>query len=144
MKLDTRTLPSGYRVTTENPRVVRLTRGKLVKLNFGAALHRVLRIDIDSSAFSADGEKLTSVASEQLNELIDILKQQPSQLRLSYSLGAGEDKADAQAIMQVFTDKLEMLWQECDCSNYAVTIEQEVVMPSGDTAVWSTDGRVSP
>jgi len=32
MKLDDRTLPSGYRVTTENPRDVRLTRGKVVKL----------------------------------------------------------------------------------------------------------------
>ena len=41
MKLDDRTLPSGYRLTTENPRDVRITRGKLVKLNFGATIHRV-------------------------------------------------------------------------------------------------------
>src|SRR5690606_36315816 len=32
MKLDERTLPSGFRVTTENPRDVRLTRGKMSKL----------------------------------------------------------------------------------------------------------------
>ncbi len=144
MKLDTRTLPSGYRLTTENPRVVRLTRGKLVKLNFGAALHRVLRIDIDRTAFSDDGEQLTAVASNQLNELIDILKQQPSQVRLSYGLAEGEEKSNAQARMQVFTEQLEQLWQQCDCSNYALTIEQEVIMRDGDTAVWSTDGRVSP
>jgi len=144
MKLDTRTLPSGYRVTTENPRVVRLTRGKLVKLNFGAALHRVLRIDIDRTAFSEDGEKLTAVASNQLDELIDIMKQQPSQVRLSYGLADGEEKSNAQAKMQVFTEQLEQLWQQCDCSNYALTVEQEVIMHDGDTAVWSTDGRVSP
>ena len=37
VKLDPRTLPTGYALTTENPRKVRLTRGKMVKLNFGAA-----------------------------------------------------------------------------------------------------------
>ncbi|WEX11566.1 hypothetical protein [Chelativorans sp. AA-79] len=36
MKVDTRSLPTGYRLTTENPRMVRLTAGKLAKLNFGA------------------------------------------------------------------------------------------------------------
>jgi hypothetical protein len=40
VKLDTRTLPLGYRLTTENPRVVRLTASSLVKLNFGAAVGR--------------------------------------------------------------------------------------------------------
>jgi len=145
MKLDERTLPSGYRVTTENPRVVRLTRGKLVKLNFGAALHRVLRVDIDRTAFSDDGKKLTTVASDQLNQLIDILKQQPSQVRLSYGLAEGEEKSDAQARMQVLTKQLEKLWQQCDCNNnYALTVEQEVIMHDGDTTVWSTEGRVSP
>ena len=39
LKADTRTLPLGYSPTTENPRVVRATRGKFVKMNFGAA-HR--------------------------------------------------------------------------------------------------------
>jgi len=51
LKLDTRTLPTGYRITTENPRVVRLTRGKLTKLNFGASISRVVRIDLNSKAF---------------------------------------------------------------------------------------------
>ena len=45
MKLDTRTLPEGYRVTTENPRDVRLTRGKVTKLNFGAHKARGLALD---------------------------------------------------------------------------------------------------
>ncbi|MFC6488536.1 hypothetical protein [Nitratireductor sp. GCM10026969] len=40
LKLDTRTLPTGYRVTTENPRMVRLTRGKATHLAFGVSLKR--------------------------------------------------------------------------------------------------------
>ena len=38
-KLDERTLPSGFELTTENPRVIRLTRGKMGKVNFGATEH---------------------------------------------------------------------------------------------------------
>lgn len=143
MKLDTRTLPSGYRVTTENPRVVRLTRGKLVKLNFGAALHRVIRIDIDTSAFN-DDEQLTVAASTQLERVIEILKQQPSQVRLSYTLESAEQKSSAETKMQVFTDRLTELWQGCDCNNYALTVENEIITQQGDTDVWSTTGRVSP
>ncbi|NOQ77683.1 MAG: DUF11 domain-containing protein [Methylococcaceae bacterium] len=128
MKLDTRTLPSGYRVTTENPRVVRLTRGKLVKLNFGAALHRVLRIDIDVTAFTAEGDELTSVAKQQLHELVEILKQQPFQLRLSYAVQLGEDKESAEQRQQRFADRLTELWQQCDCDHYALSIEKELLM----------------
>lgn len=36
LKLDVHTLPLGYEVTSENPRVVRLTRGKMTRVNFGA------------------------------------------------------------------------------------------------------------
>jgi large repetitive protein len=46
LKLDERSLPTGYRLTTENPRVQRATRGKMLRYNFGATIHRVVRIDI--------------------------------------------------------------------------------------------------
>ncbi len=37
LKIDTRTLPLGWEVTTDNPRSIRLTRGKFGELNFGVA-----------------------------------------------------------------------------------------------------------
>jgi large repetitive protein len=37
LKLDSRTLPLGWEVTTDNPRSIRLTRGKFGELNFGVA-----------------------------------------------------------------------------------------------------------
>jgi large repetitive protein len=37
LKVDTRTLPLGWAVTTDNPRSIRLTRGKFGELNFGVA-----------------------------------------------------------------------------------------------------------
>jgi uncharacterized repeat protein (TIGR01451 family) len=57
LKTDVRTLPLGYSPTTENPRVVRATRGKFVKMNFGAAHRPKLRIDIFPADFAdATGE----------------------------------------------------------------------------------------
>jgi uncharacterized repeat protein (TIGR01451 family) len=53
LKVDTRSLPTGYRLTTENPRVVRLTPGKMTEMNFGATLTRVVRIDLNDRAFVA-------------------------------------------------------------------------------------------
>ena len=50
-KLDARTLPSEYRVTTENPRVIRVTAGKFAKLNFGASISRVVDIDLSRPSF---------------------------------------------------------------------------------------------
>lgn len=40
LKVDTRTLPLGWDVTTDNPRSIRLTRGKFGELNFGVAPKR--------------------------------------------------------------------------------------------------------
>ena len=35
LKLDESTLPSGYEMTTENPRVLRITAGLMTRMNFG-------------------------------------------------------------------------------------------------------------
>jgi hypothetical protein len=127
MKLDERTLPSGYRVTTENPRVVRMTRGKLVKLNFGAALHRVVRINLSQLNFNEEGSKLTPASEKQLTNLIEIMKKKPSLLRLTYVMSANEDKSDADERLQLFVNKTTEAWQQCDCTNYELTIEQELL-----------------
>ncbi len=127
MKLDERTLPSGYRVTTENPRVVRMTRGKLGKLNFGAALHRVIRVDLNTSSFNEKGDELTSVSKKQLTNLIQVLKDQPSLLRLTYVMSQAEDKSEARQRMKLFVSKTTDAWQQCDCNNYELTIEEELL-----------------
>lgn len=88
LKLDTRTLPTGYRMTTENPETVRLTRGKFVKLNFGAALLRVVRLDVQDAVFK--GDDLAPDYLAKVNTLIETLEGQPSVLRISYIV-RGED-----------------------------------------------------
>jgi hypothetical protein len=45
LKLDDRTLPSGYRSSTDEVLVQRATRGKALEFNFGASIHRVIGLD---------------------------------------------------------------------------------------------------
>ena len=51
LKLDPRSLPTGYQLTTENPQTVRLTPGMMSKMNFGVALTDVVRVDLSAKAF---------------------------------------------------------------------------------------------
>ncbi|TXR49312.1 hypothetical protein [Phyllobacterium endophyticum] len=84
MKLDPRTLPTGYSVTTENPRVIRLTAGKMSKLNFGASIGRVVRLDLTDGAFEDGTTALKKEWSDSLDGLVEVLKAQPSTLRIFY------------------------------------------------------------
>jgi uncharacterized repeat protein (TIGR01451 family) len=93
LKLDERTLPSGYRVTSENPAAERVTRGKLVKVNFGATVHRVVRLDLQADAFEAGAAVLKPAFEAQLVRVIDALDDKPSVLRLAYRPAADESAA---------------------------------------------------
>lgn len=90
MKLDDRTLPSGYRVTTENPGSVRVTRGKVAKLNFGAAIHRVVLLEMSDAAFAAGGNDLLPQWNQQLDTMIEKLNEQPSVVRIVYRNAGGD------------------------------------------------------
>ena len=87
MKLDERSLPSGFRLTTENPRDVRVTRGKMVKLNFGATVHRVVRVELTGQAFAANGTELLPDWKAQLDALPAKLAERPSVVRIAYARG---------------------------------------------------------
>jgi len=123
MKLDVRTLPTGYRLTTENPRDVRITRGKVSKLNFGATIHRVVRLELSDDAFAAGSLQLLSQWQQQLDTLPEQLKKQPSVIRLAYQ--SGKDEAALvtkriEAIRQQITDRWHALKGE-----YTLSIETE-------------------
>jgi hypothetical protein len=51
LKLDDRTLPSGFRMSTDQLQVKRATRGKVLQADFGASIHRVVGLDISDSVF---------------------------------------------------------------------------------------------
>jgi uncharacterized repeat protein (TIGR01451 family) len=125
MKLDTRTLPTGYRITTENPRDVRLTRGKITKLNFGAAITRVVKLDLNGKVFDEGTLELSEKWSGQLGKLIERLTQEPSTLRMSYYLDGDEHNLAGKRLAAV-QRRIEDLWNE-KSDQYKISIETRIV-----------------
>lgn len=124
LKLDTRTLPTGYRVTTENPRVVRLTKGKFAKINFGVSLSNVVDIDLTANAF-ASGSVVPSMALEQaVDGLLKRIATEPSSLRLSYVMRRGEQVEGARARLRAVEDLIRKKWR--GQGRYKLTIERTV------------------
>jgi uncharacterized repeat protein (TIGR01451 family) len=93
MKLDPRTLPAGYALTSENPRDVRLTRGKITKLNFGASKRREVALDLTRDAFGA-GTELKPKFATGIGRLVGLLKQGRGQLTITYRCGVYAPVAD--------------------------------------------------
>ena len=92
VKLDERTLPDGYRVTTENPRVVRLTSGKLTSVDFGVSEARRVRVDLTADAFVSGSTQLQPQWVAEIDQLIEFLKQERSVLVLAYTGEGGRQR----------------------------------------------------
>ena len=98
LKLDASTLPENYRITSENPRAVRLTRGKMAKIEFGAIREREVRLDLNDCSFmiphdaplaDASLAVLNPVWPESLGQLLTIMNEGPARLIIGYT-GSGE------------------------------------------------------
>ena len=129
MKVDDRSLPSGYRITTENPRVQRATRGKMLKFNFGATIHRVVRLDLTGSVFEADSTELRPQWVSRIDMLLEELQKKPSILRLSY-LADNETESAVDDRLDRINDIVSNRWQQLNCC-YKLTIEKEVFWRKG-------------
>jgi uncharacterized repeat protein (TIGR01451 family) len=131
LKVDTRSLPTGYRLTTENPRVVRLTPGKMTEMNFGATLTRVVRVDLSLRAFVAgEGGRATLAPAleEGIATLLPRIAAEPVNLRLAFHLSdaAGpEEVGRARRLMELVEDHIRREWQ--DVGRVKLTIEQTIV-----------------
>jgi len=125
LKLDERTLPAGYRITTENPRTVRLTPGKTTRLNFGVLGSRVVRLDLAGAAFEPNGTGLNAQWNAGIDQLITMLRQEPSVLRVIYQKGT-EDTALVDKRMRAVSRLVEQRWQQRE-RGYQLEIEQRMM-----------------
>ena len=135
LKVDDRTLPTGYHMTTENPRVVRLTRGKLSKANFGAALENIVDLEFTDAAFETGGATLKPEFAGQLGQIIEALKGQESTLRLTYLTSADGHTGRIEAL----SNQIENLWDDYG-SDYDLNIERKTIWP-GDKLLSQTGGE---
>jgi uncharacterized repeat protein (TIGR01451 family) len=123
LKLDTRTLPTGYRVTTENPRVMRLTAGLMTEMNFGATIGRVFDVDLSGAAFAGSridpSNDMTAGVTQVLRQIADT----PTLIRISYYVD--QETTDlAQARVDALEDMIKDQWS--DIGSYRLMIETTI------------------
>ena len=124
LKLDPRTLPLGYTVTTENPRTLRLTAGKVAKMNFGVSDTKVVNIDLTAAAFEKGSVLPSDALSKGLRTLVADIKTDPSSLRLTYALAQGETKETAVARLQAVEKVIRKAWRRV--GQYELQIQKSV------------------
>jgi uncharacterized repeat protein (TIGR01451 family) len=110
LKLDPKSLPAGYQLTTENPRMVRVTPGKVVKLNFGAQGTRDVQLDVRKDAFVSNGIDLTPKWTAGLDRLVTILKKSKGNLDIVYRCGVYAPIADER--LEALEEAIKAKWEE--------------------------------
>jgi hypothetical protein len=131
LKLDDRTLPSGFRMTTNKVQILRATSGKALQANFGASINRVVSIDLLDAAFEPGMTEIHVLWKPRLNLLLEELRKAPAVLRLSY-LADTEDAGLVKRRIAAFKRQLSEAWDPVN--SYPLTIETEVFWRRGGPA----------
>ncbi|MFD1344371.1 DUF7507 domain-containing protein [Litorisediminicola beolgyonensis] len=126
LKLDTRSLPSGYRLTTENPRVIRLTAGKMTKMNFGATISKLVRIDIADNAFVPGTNQPKPAFVQAMGRAVPKFADIPVTVRISY-VEKGESGATMARRMRAVEGVLRGYWKTH--GKYRLMVEKTVQHP---------------
>jgi len=124
LKLDERTLPSGYRSTTPQVLVERATRGKALRYEFGASIHRVVSLDLSDAAFEPGGVDLRLQWQPRIELLLAELRKGRSVLHLSY-LADVEEPLLVERRLQGVAESIQHAWQTSKCC-YELNIEREI------------------
>jgi uncharacterized repeat protein (TIGR01451 family) len=124
LKLDDRTLPSGFRTSTRPVQVQRATRGKALRMNFGASIHRVVGLDIADAVFEPGSIEMRNHWVPRLALLIDELQKGPAVLRLSYVADV-EAESLVDDRLDSIKDRIMAIWKEQE-GGYELEIEPEI------------------
>jgi uncharacterized repeat protein (TIGR01451 family) len=129
LKLDDRTLPSGFRMSTDLMQIKHATAGKALKFDFGASIYHVVAIDLSDAAFEPGKTEIRTQWKPRVDVLLGELRKAPSVLRLSY-VADTEDAALVERRMQALKRQLTESW-DAEKDRYVLTIEPEVFWRRG-------------
>ena len=129
LKLDDRTLPSGFRLSTDQVQIKRVTRGKAMPFDFGASIQRVVGIDFSDAVFEPGTTEIRVQWRPRLDVLLEELRKAPAVLRLSY-IADTEDAALVDRRMEAVKRQLTDAWGATSDS-HSLTIEPEVFWRRG-------------
>jgi hypothetical protein len=143
LKLDERTLPSGFRMSTSQVQSQRATRGKALVFNFGASIFRVVAIDLADPVFEPGTTDIRIQWQPRLDVLLGELRKGPAVLRLSY-VADTEDAALVKKRVAAVERQLREAWKAAK-GPYELTIEPEIFWrrggPPKQPDVRVTEGR---
>ena len=129
VKLDERSLPTGYRMTSENPRIMRLTRGKMSQIDFGASIDQVLRIEFSDSAFIASTNEFGGLKKEWkefIRAALQELRQKTFRVRLSY-WNTRIDEESVEARLDYVEEFIKNYWEGIDQGEFEILFERNSV-----------------
>jgi len=129
LKIDDRTLPSGFRMSTNQVQVQRATRGKELRVNFAASIYRVVGIDLSDAVFESGTTNIRLQWRPRMDLLLAELRKAPAVLRLSY-VADTEDAAVVERRMEAIKRQLIESWGTSN-SSYSLAIETEVFWRRG-------------
>jgi len=124
LKLDDRTLPSGYRASTNSPQIKRATRGKALEFSFGASIHKVVGLDLADPVFEPSTAEMRDLWRPRLDLLLGELRKGPAVLRLSY-LADLEDPRLVEQRLEVVRKQVLDAWK-AEAGAYDLSVETEV------------------
>ncbi len=92
VKIDERTIPRGYKLVSRNPQMVRLTRGKITKVNFTVQRMAEVALAISSGVFRPNSTRLSQKYADGIKQIIQALEENPGSLALTYHASPEERK----------------------------------------------------
>ena len=115
-------------MSTRQLQVKRATRGKALRFNFGASIHRVVGLDMADAVFEPDSTEMRPQWKPRIALLLEELQKAPGILRLSYvadveDAGLVDDRLDS------VEKQIAEAWKEL--GGYELTIEPEIFWRRG-------------
>ena len=129
LKLDDRTLPAGFRESTRPVVVQRATRGKTLKVNFGASIHRIVGLDLADPVFEPGTTTMRAQWRGRIPLLLEELRRAPATLRIAYVADV-EEPALVERRLDLIKQEIMSAWEELACC-YELVIEPEVFWRRG-------------
>jgi uncharacterized repeat protein (TIGR01451 family) len=139
LKLDDRSLPTGYRPSTRPVQVQRATRGKALRINFGASIHRVVGLDIADAVFVPGSVEMRQQWLPRIPMLLEELERAPAVLRLSYVADI-ESASLVERRLNTLRKQIKDAWEEKACC-YDLVIEPEIHWRLGEPAEKKREGE---
>jgi len=124
VKLDDRTLPSGFRLSGDAVQIKRATRGKALRFNFGASIHRVVGFELADAVFEPGSTEIRVQWRPRISLLLEQLQKAPAVLRLTY-LADVEDARLVDRRVEAVKSQITAGWAAMNCC-YRLSIEREI------------------